>query len=294
MAFESILPVSQASMIIEKCLKQKSDARTPDRKEMGRLQAMTDVITQHLTLNFPSINQTGLFYQQMISQRIGTSRLKIALSRVEGTKRQIIRLSMQTQRKLSKVEDPRALGYHTQGRIISMIKQIEQSLDYLEDVRIIFRTWPTIKELPTLCLVGFPNVGKSTLLSKLTTAKPKIANYAFTTLGVNVGYATFGYYKVQFLDTPGVLHRPKKNDVELIAYTAQKYASDAFIMVVDPTQDYDTQMELLHFIKRFDKPIYVYVSKLDIVQTSPFEQSKESLQDWITATVLDIVKQQGE
>ncbi len=65
-----------------------------------------------------------------------------------------------------------------------------------------------ILELKTIAdagLVGFPNVGKSTLLSKLTDARPKIANYHFTTLSPNLGVCN--YYDEQFTvaDIPGLI-----------------------------------------------------------------------------------------
>ncbi|MBQ3046649.1 MAG: GTPase ObgE [Clostridia bacterium] len=62
-----------------------------------------------------------------------------------------------------------------------------------------------LKTIADVGLVGFPNVGKSTILSKLTRARPKIANYHFTTLSPNLGVAD--YYDNQFVvaDIPGLI-----------------------------------------------------------------------------------------
>jgi GTP-binding protein len=62
-----------------------------------------------------------------------------------------------------------------------------------------------LKTIADVGLVGFPNVGKSTLLSKMTKARPKIANYHFTTLSPNLGVCE--YYDNQFIvaDIPGLI-----------------------------------------------------------------------------------------
>ncbi len=62
-----------------------------------------------------------------------------------------------------------------------------------------------LKTIADVGLVGFPNVGKSTILSKVTKARPKIANYHFTTLSPNLGVCD--YYDNQFVvaDIPGLI-----------------------------------------------------------------------------------------
>ncbi|MBQ8468647.1 MAG: GTPase ObgE [Clostridia bacterium] len=62
-----------------------------------------------------------------------------------------------------------------------------------------------LKTIADVGLIGFPNVGKSTLLSMMTNAKPKIANYHFTTLAPNIGVCVAGSERFVIADIPGLI-----------------------------------------------------------------------------------------
>ena len=62
-----------------------------------------------------------------------------------------------------------------------------------------------LKTIADVGLIGFPNVGKSTILSMLTNAKPKIANYHFTTLAPNIGVCKYGGSSFVIADIPGLI-----------------------------------------------------------------------------------------
>ena len=67
-----------------------------------------------------------------------------------------------------------------------------------------FWIWLQLKVIADIGIIGMPNAGKSSLLSVLTSAKPKIANYPFTTINPNLGVANYNNKEVTLADIPGL------------------------------------------------------------------------------------------
>jgi len=68
-----------------------------------------------------------------------------------------------------------------------------------------FWIWLQLKVIADVGIIGMPNAGKSSLLSVLTKAKPKIANYPFTTLDPNLGVTNYSDKEVTLADIPGLI-----------------------------------------------------------------------------------------
>ena len=69
----------------------------------------------------------------------------------------------------------------------------------------------------TLIVCGFPNVGKSSFINKITRADVEVQPYAFTTKSLYVGHTDYKYLRWQVIDTPGILDHPleERNTIEM-------------------------------------------------------------------------------
>jgi GTP-binding protein len=68
-----------------------------------------------------------------------------------------------------------------------------------------FWIWLQLKTIADIGIVGMPNAGKSSLLAVLTRAKPKIANYQFTTINPNLGVTNYDDKELTLADIPGLI-----------------------------------------------------------------------------------------
>ncbi|MBI5398748.1 50S ribosome-binding GTPase [Candidatus Woesearchaeota archaeon] len=243
--------------------------------ELAKLTELHAVLRKHLMqilLSFPSIDGLPEFYQQLVRTMLEYDKLKKSLGAVNWAVDKIDMLHRDYMRDLTRTRDltrVNALRKEYYGRVSSVVKTIKEQLAYLENSRKVMKEFPSIKQnMFTVCIAGFPNIGKTTLLSKLTGSKPEIAAYAFTTKKLNVGYLKSDHEKVQVIDTPGTLNRfDKMNAIEQQAHLAMKYCADLIVYIFDLSEPFPLmdQKKLFSQLKHLHKPIIVYVSKTDLL-----------------------------
>jgi len=140
-----------------------------------------------------------------------------------------------------------------------------------------------LKVVSDVGMVGLPNSGKSTLLAKLTTAMPKIADYPFTTLIPNLGIVKYGNFRSFVLaDIPGIIegaHEGKGLGIRFLKHLERTKVLLYMIEAIDPEQERTfkiLQDELLSYSDVFkNKPAIVALTKSDLLDSKNIGKVKE-------------------
>ncbi|MBK9478198.1 MAG: GTPase ObgE [Bacteroidetes bacterium] len=142
-----------------------------------------------------------------------------------------------------------------------------------------------LKVLADVGLVGFPNAGKSTLLSKVSAAKPEIANYPFTTLVPNLGIVPYRDYKSFVMaDIPGIIegaHEGKGLGIRFLRHIER----NSILLFIVPADSNDITKEyaiLLNELKLYnpellDKSRMLAISKCDLLDDELIAELKKDL-----------------
>ncbi|MFV1951106.1 MAG: GTPase ObgE [Nitrospinota bacterium] len=147
-----------------------------------------------------------------------------------------------------------------------------------------------LKVLADVGIIGYPNAGKSTLIRKISSARPKIADYPFTTLVPNLGMVSAGEFQ-SFVaaDIPGLIEGAHKGKglgtrflrhIERTKLLLHVIDMSAWDKKRDPISDFSTlNQELYHFNKELaSRPQVIAANKIDLPQAMErFNQYKTSL-----------------
>ncbi len=154
-----------------------------------------------------------------------------------------------------------------------------------------------LKVLADVGLVGFPNAGKSTLLSVVSAAKPKIANYAFTTLDPNLGIVSVrDDHSFVMADIPGIIEGAHEGRGLGTRFLRHIERNSVLLFMIpadsdDIAADYDVLLgELSQYNPELlDKQRLLAVTKCDMLDDELIEQMRSSLPEGIGSVFISSV-----
>ena len=158
-----------------------------------------------------------------------------------------------------------------------------------------------LKVLADVGLVGFPNAGKSTLLSVLTAAKPKIADYAFTTLKPNLGIVEYrNHQSFVMADIPGIIEGAAEGK-GLGHYFLRHIERNSLLLFLIPAdsddikKEYDILVNELrqHNPELLDKQRLLAISKSDMLDDELKQEIANDLPEGVEALFISSVAQMG-
>jgi nucleolar GTP-binding protein len=291
--FRKIPPVLTAKQLLDRSIRLTKKIQIHDRDKryeikkivIARTEAFVTDLTNQLesyVKNFPSLDKLPLFYQDIIDIKIDSNKLKKSLGAIDWAKKTVMMVYSTQSSSLTKSGNVLFLKQKQKeiyGRISSIVKQVDKNLVFLSNAQKILRTFPDVLDVPTVVIAGYPNVGKSSLMRHLSSAKPEVAQYPFTTKQIYVGHMekTVHYEKkmYQIIDTPGLLDRPlsERNNIEKQAIAALRHLADVIVFMFDPSGTSGYQMQeqslMLENIQKLfnDVPFIIVENKVDMKNT---------------------------
>ena len=264
----------------QKIPKHLKGKKIEERRVVTSCQVIKDKLKSIID-SVPEIEELHPFYQDYIDITVGVDSLKQALGALNWAYGILAQLEREYSNKLKRNPSERATSIQREayGRIASVVNKIEKDLDFLDFAKASLRNMPTIDfDATTIVIAGFPNVGKSTLLRQISGADPQVANYPFTTKGIQIGHTERHWKSIQIIDTPGLLDRPvlEMNDIEMNAIVALEHLADAILFIFDGSETcgfhLESQYNLLKQIEKIfsEIPIIYLFNKMDIEQDEDY------------------------
>jgi nucleolar GTP-binding protein len=273
--FEQLPTVPTSEELLNKSFRRASRATDDESMVQNAGNILSDNLS-NLIKKFPSFENLPPFYREMADIIAGVDRIRISLSRLGWASRQIRLISKEYVGNIrgSRGLDTSPARKSAFGRYSSVMRSIEKDLLFLNEARNLLRKMPTIDPaVPTILIAGYPNVGKSSFIVRVTGARPEIAMYPFTTRGIFVGHFMRGDQKYQVVDTPGLLDRPmeERNEIERQTVAALSHLQGVVLFILDPSEHcgylIDSQLSLAEDLKNWlTLPVLVVANKADILR----------------------------
>tara|TARA_Y100000996_G_scaffold328935_1_gene265051 strand:- start:2675 stop:3658 length:984 start_codon:yes stop_codon:yes gene_type:complete len=156
-----------------------------------------------------------------------------------------------------------------------------------------FTIWLQLKTIADIGIIGLPNAGKSSLLAAITNAKPKIANYKFTTLNPNLGVARYDDKEITIADIPGLIEGAHKGTGLGIQFLKHIERCKSLLHMIDITNDdlKKSYKQVKNELKKYNaklskKKELIVLNKVDLVDS---KEIKKIIKDFSKKTKSEII-----
>lgn len=285
-----------------KKIKIKNKNKRQKAEHLQRIRIYKDTLyedLQKIIKGFPSFDDLNIFYKELIDSQLSLDTLKKEISKLSWIRQKLLQFFKDYNNRIKNTDSIariKNLQKEFYGRTSSLLKGTEKTFEFLEKSRKKMKSFPSIKtKIKTICISGFPNVGKSTLLKKLTGANVEIRPYAFTTKRLLLGYIG---KEIQIIDTPGTLNRyDKMNIIEKQARLAIKHLAEKIIYIFDLTETCGYEIEQqINLLKKFkeefkEKEIIIFLSKTDLLKQEQIDLFSKYLKDHKVFYDADILRE---
>ncbi len=299
--------VEKPELLVEMALKRASKRARNEKDKRKREEKKAAYFSNYLieriekaAARVPNEKRLGLFGFELLKTMEKERNIRQMRSHLLGAKKLLEkrkRAALKAMRSENEKRKEKAFN-ELVGRSNSVLKKLTETIDRFNSLQKKLKKLPVVdKKTLTVILAGYPNVGKTTILKRLTGSSPEIAAYAFTTKSLNIGKFEWRHRKVQVIDTPGLLDREpgKRNEIEKQAIVALKHVSDLVCFVVDCTGEAaspEKQKALFGTVKKEfgEKKFAVLLNKADLAG----ERAKGLKKEFSLPTAISLPENSGK
>eukprot|EP00892_Ulva_mutabilis_P010762 jgi/Ulvmu1/8058/UM004_0295.1 len=267
-------------------LKPRTDLRY-DQEVASNLAARTmDTLIKEITARFktfisgfPRFERLHPFEKSVLDLAVGEGNYKRILGNADKLRRKAMKVGKEYASKAKAAKTPAQASVcaeeGTQALHQVLTVHGKGTLWELQHLARQMRQVPQIDLcVPTIALIGAPNVGKSSLVQVLSSGTPEICNYPFTTRSIKMGHFYVNNIRHQVTDTPGLLYRPdeERNAMEMLTVATLEHLPTAALFVLDLTEgcgcsvqdQWHIRRELL---QRFPSKLWIdVITKIDLLE----------------------------
>ena len=158
-----------------------------------------------------------------------------------------------------------------------------------------FWIWLQLKTIADIGIIGLPNAGKSSLLASITSAKPKIANYRFTTLNPNLGVARYDDKEITLADIPGLIENAHEGVGLGIKFLKHIERCKTLLHLIDVNEEdvlksyKQVRKELEKYSKKLlEKNEIIVFNKIDLIDSNELIDKKKKFTTKIKKDILTL------